>query len=407
VVAGAGCAEAGEDVGVNDSAATTEQQGACSEAYWTWVLGTMKPAMTKPIGEVSEEKLLQIASAPPPSNETRDTYAICWTPIFNENFFGAAWTRLHQASTTYLDAKSPDYRSYPRYLENAAMTPELRRNAKALLMLRPSTMSPIDVPVWMTAYNTLVGEVIHPVGMPGLHEYAEVKEDEWVIDAPEAEYLAVVEGARAKPSADGAYGEWMRNAADWLFGPPPTVSRSFVFNVPWEPAADAGGYGLGGVRLYTCEPSILGKPAKYPDCSRNGTPFLPDEVRAFVDRLKATRPEAIGSEDSAAWMISYNARMLRALSNLAQQQPILTQTDTLALDLLEEIKPAKLQGLFTYEHWVDLTVLASQTDPALSKRLVSIEPCVEKAELDAATKTRDEKSAGKNVTVPAPHVCGG
>lgn len=370
-----------------DAGATPE--AACSLRYWDWVLHKLEPQLARPITELSDEQMTAFVATRPPAEDTAYSYAVCWTPIFDKHFFAPAAMALNGAGVTFVDQQSPDYRSYERYRANVAMTPELRRNAKALLALRPATMSPSDSTTWMSTYSDVLAEVIRPVGVPGLYQYEDVVEPEWVITDAEAEYLAVVEQARAEPSKDGVYSEWVPDFAKWVFGPPPAVSRSFVFNVVWEPGFVGDSYGLSGLRL------------------DNGVPTLPTPVQGFINRLKATMPPALGSNDSAAWMVIYNGRAIRALGDLSQNQPMLTQTDILALDLLEGVRPAQLRGSFSYETWIDLYVFAAgERDASWTTRIARIEPCVDAPELAAAQQTFTAKTATLAThTIAAPHAC--
>jgi hypothetical protein len=370
------------------AAATPE--AACSLRYWDWVLDELEPQLARPITELSDEQMTAFVATRPPQEDTANSYSVCWTPIFDKHFYAPAVMALHGAGVTFVNQQSPDYRSYPRYLASVAMTPELRRNAKALLALRPATMSPSDASIWMSTYGDVVAEVIRPVGVPGPDEYEGVVEPEWVITDAEAEYLAVVEQARAAPSKDGAYQEWMADFARWIFGPSPAVSRSFVFNVLWEPGSNGDTYGLAGL------------------VTVNGVPTLPPVVQGFVKRLESTMPPAIGSNDSAAWMIAYNGPAIRALADLSQNQPLLTQTDTLALDLLEGVKPATLRGSFSYGTWLELYVLAAggQRDASWSTRIARLEPCLDASDLAAAQETFVTKTAPlASPAIAAPHVC--
>lgn len=364
---------------------------ACSLRYWSWVLNKLEPQLARPITELSDEQMTALVATHPPAHETRYSYGICWATVFDQYVYMPAAARLHGAGVTFIDQHSPDYRSYPRYRANIAMTPELRRNAKAVLALRPKTMAPSDVAPWMNAYDSVLAEVIRPVGVPGISQYEGVVEPEWVVTDAEAEYLAVIEKARAAPSNDGAYSEWVHGFAKWVFGPP-GLSPSFVFNVAWEPGVVADSYGLEGLRFV------------------NGAPTLPGPVQGFVDRLKTTMPPAVGSVDSAAWMSVYNARMMRALGDLSQKEPLVTKTDTLALDVLEGIKPATLRGASSYESWLDLYVLAASGgathDASWATRIARIEPCLDAPDLAAAhAEFRTKTATLAKVAIAAPHVC--
>ena len=354
--------QSGASADSEDSGASS--QGACSLEYWHWVLNTLEPQLARPATEVSDADLTALVAKHPDPAYTKDGYGVCWAPLFNQYFTGNALYTLHNANTIFVDQKSPDYRSYPRYLANITMSDEVRRNAKALLALRPATMQPTDSDIWASTYSDVLAESIHPVGIPGLMEYDDVVEAEWVLSTPEQDYLAVVEGARADAGADGVYGEWIANYGKWIFGPPPAVTRSFVFNLPWEPGAESDSYGLSGVVL------------------DNGDPMMPAPVSTFVDRLKATAPTPIGSEDTGAWWAIYNGRALRAMGDLSQNQPVLTKTDILALDVMESVEPAAPRGLFAYQTWQSLmTVAASIDDDQWTKRFAALEPCVDASDL--------------------------
>jgi hypothetical protein len=375
---------------ITDDAGAPLAEGACSQAYWTWVLHTLEPQMARSISEVPESDLMGLVADHPDPKNTADGYSVCWAPLFSQYVVGNALYALHKASVDFGDSSSPSYRSYPLYLSNIAMTPELRRNARAILALRPATMSPTDSDLWMSTYSDVIAETIHPVGIPGLLQYEDVVEPEWVISAPESDYLSMVEQAQAAPSKDGVYGEWMPDFGRWLFGPPPAVSRSFVFNAPWEAAtqAESDSYGLAGIQL-----------------DGNGVPVLPAAVQSFVTRIAATMPSAVGSDDTGSWWAVYNGRALRALGDLAQNQPIVTQTDALALGVLESVKPANPAGLFGYQTWLDLMVVASsQSDVSWSRRFMGLEPCLDASDLATASAS----FTAKGQTVPGlspPHVC--
>ena len=391
----AGCSGSASDGSSTSEAAYTGDasgtpEAACSLRYWDWVLNKLQPQLARPIAEVSDEQMTAFVAARPPSEDTENSYSICWTPIFDKHFYAPAMMALHGAGVTFVDQHSPDYRSYEAYKAHVAMTPELRRNAKALLALRPATMSPTDASIWMSTYGDVLAESIRPVGVPGPLQYEGVVEPEWVVTDDESEYLTVVEQARAAPSKDGVYSECMASFKRWMFGPSPAVSRSFVFNVLWEPGSDGDTYGLAGLQ------------------TANGVPFLPAPVKSFVKRLESNLPPAIGSNDSSAWMIAYNGRAIRALGDLSQDQPLLTQTDVLALDLLEEAKPARLRGAFAYSTWLDLYVLAAsaQRDASWTTRIAPLEPCLDAPDLAAAQTTFATKAdALASHPIAAPHVC--
>lgn len=380
------------DSGTDQGAATaaTDSGAACSSDYWKWTLNTLAPNFARPASEVSEDALMAIVANHPSAEENEDTYGICWQPIFAKYFIGDALYRLHTAGVTYLDPNSPGHLSLPKYQENVAMTPELRRNAKALIALRPSTLKPTDTDTWLATYDTFLAEAIRPVATPGPYFYEDVKEAEWVVDQPEQEYLAVVEAALSKPSADGVYGFWIEDYAKWLFGPPPSATLSFVFNVEWEPGKSGSDYGLTGLVL-----------------SASGQPYLPDPVQAFLKRFQSVMPASLGPSDSASWFTKYHARMIRTIADLPQDQPVLTATDSLALDLLTQVKPTRLMGLFSYQSWADLVNLAkTRPEARWMDRLVPLEPCVPSADLDAATKTFSEQIATSGgTTVAPPHAC--
>ncbi len=389
-----GCSgSAGDGSSTSDSAYTGDEgstpQAACSLRYWDWVLHTLEPQLARSIDEVSDEQMTALVATHPPAEETKTSYAVCWTPIFDQFVYAPAAKALHDASVTFIDQRSPDFKSYDRYKANIAMTPELRRNAKALLALRPAKMQPSDVGTWLTAYDSIIAETIRPVGIPGLMMYEDVVEPEWVISAGEAEYLALMEKAGAAPVGDGVYGEWVRNFSKWVLGPPPAVTRSFVFNVPWEAAADNDWYGLSGLRV------------------ENGVPTFVPEAQSFVKRLAATQPASIGEQDSSAWMSIYNGRAIRALGDVSQNQPLVTQTDAMALDVLESVKPTVVRGAFTYETWLDLYVLAAgQSDDTFVKRIAKVEPCLDAPDLAAAQAKFTDKTANlSNASIQAPHVC--
>lgn len=387
-------APASSDSATSDSAYTGDPsaspQAACSLRYWGWVLNELQPQLARPIAELSDEQMTSFVAAHPPMEETAHTYSACWTPIFDKYVYAVGAVALHQADVDFVNQAGPDYKSYPRYLAKVAMTPELRRNAKALLALKPQTMSPTDVSTWSTAYDSIAAEVIRPVGIPGPLQYEGVVEPEWTITDAESEYLAVMESARAEPSKDGVYGEWVRDFGKWVFGPPPAVTRSFVFNVAWEPGYDGSGYGLEGLRL------------------ENGVPTLPPPVQSFVKRIASARPAALGESDTAAWMSIYNGRAIRALGDLSQRQPVLTQTDALALDVLESVEPAQLRGAFPYGTWLDLMVLATKADggAAWLDRFAHQEPCLDAGELPVAQDSFTAKTAGlAGSSIAAPHAC--
>jgi hypothetical protein len=137
-----------------------------------------------------------------------------------------------------------------------------------------------------------------------------------------------------------------------------------------------------------------------------GTASMPPNVQRFVDRLKSSMPLAIGDSDSARWFSFYNGRALRAIGDLPQNQPMLTSTDILALDVLEAVMPAKLRGSFTYGSWLDLYVIAaSEHDPAWATRIAGVEPCVEASELVAVQQTFAMKTVSLRRPIASPHVC--
>lgn len=389
-----GCSAGASDASSTSEAAYTGDAGAtpeaaCSLRYWSWVLNELQPQLARPIAEVSDAQMTALLATRPPSEDTVNSYGVCWAPIFDKHFFAPAAMALHGAGVTFVDRQSPDYRSYAAYKTHVVMTPELRRNAKALLALRPATMSPSDARTWMFTYDNVLAEVIRPVGLPGPLQYEGIVEPEWVITDAESEYVTVVERARAAPSKDGAYGEWMADFGRWVLGPPPAVSRSFVFNLLWEPGSDGNTYGLAGVQ------------------TAGGVPSIPPPVQAFVKRLESAAPPALGENDSASWMSLYNARALRAIGDLSQNQPLLTKTDILALDVLEGAKPAKLRGAFPYQSWLDLYVLAAgQRDGAWATRIARLEPCLDVPDLAAAQdKFTIETAALASPAIAAPHVC--
>jgi hypothetical protein len=356
------------------------------------VLHTLRPQLARPIAEVSDAQMTALVASHPPQEETDATWSLCWQQIFWSDGAMAAVSTLHKAFGSYVDVHSPDYASLPRYMANIAMPPEVRRNTKALLALKPTKMSPPDAGTWMMMYDTILAEVIHPIGLPGLHEYEQIREPEWVINDVEAEYVAIFEAARSAPTRDGVFDGWMADAGHWLFGPPPAATRSIVFNLDWEQGAahEGGTYGLQGV-------VIVGQ-----------TATVPPPVRAFLDHLEKNAPPAVGGIDSAAWINVYNGRAVRALGDVPQKEPILTSTDALALDLLEEMRPKPLRGAFTYGVWLDLVVLAKgQDDPAWARRFLPLEPCVEATELAAAQQTFGSKVAplASRGDIPPPHVC--
>jgi hypothetical protein len=372
-----------------DAGADASPRAACSLGYWDWVLHTLEPQLEKPITEVSDAQMTALVAAHPPAEENKYAYSACWTPVFDKYVYAAGVGALHKADVDFVFRGGLDHRDYARYKAKVAMTPELRRNAKALLALKPATMTPSDVGAWMTAYSDTLAEVIHPVGIPGPQMYEGVVEAEWVITDDEAEYLTVMEKAVARPSKDGVYSEWVPYFQKWLFGPPPSAaSRSFVFNLPFEQGATGDSYGLAGVS------------------AAGGTASMPPNVNRFVDRLKSSMPLAIGDSDSARWFSFYNARALRAIGDLPQNEPLLTSTDILALDILEAVKPAKLQGSFTYGSWLDLYVIAAgEHDPAWATRIARAEPCVAASELVAAQQTFAMKTGSLRRPIAAPHVC--
>ena len=394
VVGLGGCSGPATDSSSTSEAAYTGDTGAtpeaaCSLRYWRWVLNELEPQLARPIADVSDEQMTTFLATRPPSEDTVNSYGVCWTPMFDKHFFAPAAMALHGASVTFVDRQSPDYRSYAAYKTHVAMTPELRRNAKALLALRPATMTPNDASIWMSTYGNVLAEVIRPVGLPGPLQYEGIEEPEWLITDAESEYVTVFEQARAAPSKDGAYGEWMADFGRWVLGPPPAVSRSFVFNLLWEPGSDGDTYGLAGVT------------------TAGGVPVLPPLVQGFVKRLVNAAPPALGENDSAQWMSLYNGRALRAIGDLSQDQPLLTKTDILALDVLESARPATLRGAFPYETWLDLYVLAAgQRDGAWATRVAALEPCLDAPDLAAAQEKFTTKTAAlARPAIVAPHVC--
>jgi hypothetical protein len=385
---GAGDSSSTSEAAYTDDASATPE-AACSLQYWAWVLNDLQPQLARPIAEVSDAQMTAFLATRPPPADTVHSYGVCWTPMFDTHFFAPAAMALHGAGVTFLDRMSPDYLSYAAYKAHVAMTPELRRNAKALLALRPATMTPNDASIWMSTYGNVLAEVIRPVAVPGTLQYEGIQEPEWVITDAESEYLTVVEQARAAPSRDGAYAEWMSDFGRWVLGPPPAVSRSFVFNLLWEPGANGDTYGLSGV------------------VAAGGVPVMPPLVQAFVKRLANAAPPALGESDSASWMSVYNGRALRALGDLPQNEPLLTKTDILALDVLESARPATLRGAFPYETWLDLYVIAAgQRDDAWATRIAALEPCLDAPDLAAAQEKLTTKTAAlASPAIAAPHVC--
>jgi hypothetical protein len=385
--------------GAGDSSSTSEAaytgdagatpEAACSLRYWGWVLHELEPQLARPIAEVSDAQMTALLATRPPSEDTVNSYGVCWTPMFDKHFYVPAVMALHGAGAAFVNRMSPDYRSYAAYKTHVAMTPELRRNAKALVALRPATMTPSDASIWMSTYGDVLAEVIRPVAVPGPLQYEGVEEPEWVITDAESEYVAVVEQARAAPSKDGAYGEWMTDFGRWVLGPPPAISRSFVFNLLWEPGSDGDTYGLAGVQ------------------TAGGVPFLPPLVQGFVKRLASAAPPALGENDSASWMSLYDGRALRAIGNLSQNEPLVMKTDALALDVLESVRPAKLRGAFPYETWLELYVIAAgQRDGAWATRIAPLEPCLDAPDLAAAQEKFTTKTAAlASPAITAPHVC--
>lgn len=353
------CSASSEDAASSSSEVNeAPANAACSLDYWKWWLDELKPMLAKPIGEVSEADMNAFVAKHPPMAETKDTYAVCYQPMFAETFYGPSAFKIHQARVDFLDHTKPSYRSLAAYESSIAMTPESKRNAKAILALKPSTMSASDTQTWAFTYDSLLAEVIEPIGVPGPLMYEDVVQDEWVIDANEAEYLAIVEQAASAPQGDGSYREWFESTKGWILGPPMPASNSFVFHLAWEPGSSAVWYqGLEGVKMVGAQPTI------------------PPLVQSFLDRRKQTQPKAFGEQDSSAWMSWYSARGLRTIGDLAQKEPLLTNTDTLALDVLESVKPDRLCGAFARKTWADLMELANrQADHQWSARFAKVEP---------------------------------
>ena len=384
VVVAAGCASAGDEeheTSANDITASAEPTPACALPYWDWAQHRLEPMLGDP--NVSEADLMKEVAAHPPMGETVNTYSACWYPLFAKYFVGDGLAQLGQAYTTFIDRSSPDFRSLAAYEKNVAMNAKTARNAKALLALKPATMTPTDMMTWTSLYGAAQSAIVRPVGLPSLHFYEDVVEDEWVIDAEEAAYLDVIEASRAEPSRDGVYGRWFDGFKTWTFGPALPSSRSFVFNLTWEPGAEGDDYGLAGVQI------------------DQGTPVLPAPVASFLERFEKTAPRAVGADDAAAWMNMYYARGLRAIADLPQGEPLVTKTDLLALDVLERVKPATLEGAHSYETWADLMQLAADQDASWAARFQKVEPCVRAPDLDAANQAHADKVASR----PPPHLC--
>lgn len=390
----------------------TDSGSACSQAYWDWLNQTYLPMLDRPPTEVSDADLASAAALRPPSQDTEYSYGVCWLPAFLKYFYGPASVRLHQAHAIYLDRGSADYERYDRFLANSELTSEIRRNGKALLALRPAKTDREGFATWLSAYDDLLWAVVEPVGMPGLRAYENVSEEGWVVNVQEAAYLDLMQAARAEPTNQGAFDQWMHSFKGWLFGPPPNSGIAIVFNLPWEPGADmVSTYAPEGVAIYQCTSTLPGQPNPYPDCSRNGEPFLKDAVRSFVTRIEGARPAARSADDCAAWTNIYFARVLRALGDRAQHEPTIDGTDKLALALLEEVMPRPLFGLFPYESWLDLYAMPDVLSDAVWRaRLMQAKPCVYESDLPAAKERFQQTVAGlargaDALTTAAPTVC--
>ena len=355
------CSPAEPSATASTSNELTDAPAACAPEYWSWYQRELQPAFERPIGELSEAQMDALVATHPPIGETKHTYGGCWQPMLMQGFFVQAMARLHEARVGFAFAESPTYRSLPDYEKAVVMTPEMRRNARAVLMLKPSTMSPTDVSLWVNAYDAILAPAIEPVGVPGLYMYMDVKEEEWILSDADAEYLAILEAAASPSVEDGGYREWFDSTVGWILGPPPMASSSFVFRLAWEQSSSAMHYdGLEGVVIV------------------DGAPVIPAAVQAFLDRRRRTMPAANGDLDSSAWMSWYRARGLRLIGDLSQNVPQVTKTDFLALDVLESMRPAKLRGAFAHESWADLVKLAKDHErPELVTRFEAFEPCVD------------------------------
>jgi hypothetical protein len=86
---------------------------------------------------------------------------------------------------------------------------------------------------------------------------------------------------------------------------------------------------------------------------------------------------------------------------------MLTDTDLLALDVLEEVKPAELRGLFPYRSWLDMFELQEvRRDAAWRKRILGVKPCVAAGELGEAKTALSKTSLGAaDAAAAAPGVC--
>ncbi len=382
----AGC---GEPAPAADTAMASEK-AACSPEYWDWLVGTLAPKLDRPASEVSDAELDALIAARPASGNDPSHYGVCWSPWYNKYVYGPSLARIERAQGIYLDVNDAStFHDYALFRANQAMTPEIRRNAKALLAIKPKTGTQLAFDGWRFGYDTVVDAVLQPVGLPAKSFYTDVDEPQWQLNDVEKEYLDVLEAARPLPDSDGAWDSWLKDGLHArLFGNGVWLSFVFDTDMPYS-------WQLAGAEIWACDP------VHHPDCSKNGDVYLPEAVRSFLDRYEATRPAALGPRDSAAWMNEFHARVFRAVADRSHHEPIADKTNELVLDVLDEVKPAALEGLFSYQTWLDAYAV-SHDDALAHPRVMHAKPCVRAADAEAAASSFAQAAAPADA---APLAC--
>jgi hypothetical protein len=348
----------------NDDKADGAATPACSLEWWSWLNSTYLPMLDRPSDEVSDDDLARAAAEAPALGETPHTYSACFQGALYEYVFAPAGAQLSAAFKTFIEDQD-----YAAYLTHAAPSPELVRNAKAIAAIKPSAMDREAYHAWMVAYSSLLMPIVQPVGVPGPNGFLYVQEPEWVFDAPDQAYASMLEAALSPSDQDGSLEAWLEDYNRWLFRGG-NNGTSYVFNL--DHAYGTSGVALGGSGWY-----------------------IPAPVRAFLDRYQATRPDAVGDSDHASWMSLYQAYALRMAGDVGNAQAY--QLDDLMLKTIEDVRPDRVEGLFSYQTWLKLAVV-----PALATRVASAKPCVTAADLAAATTSFKMSGAPASA---APAVC--
>jgi hypothetical protein len=339
------------DPGGGGGGGKADDNDSCTTAYIAWLIGTYKPAVeAAPIDLNRLAALELLAQDAPCRNQPLGGAALdSWLDVGNAVSF-LPYFRQHAAAAEQFHLDGEHAGLYGAYLTSTAVTDQTRFATKAVVAARPTiSAAAFEMMTWLEFYAVHLENVLTPLWDRSIQTMIE---NQWILNAGEAEFLDLVAQTRPFSVRDGAFGAWIR-AYDELLR---NGSQAADTTDDYRPAdARLGCLDWEGTPLAGSIPTITEA------CQRD----------LVLDRFRALKPNALGVADSEQWMGTL--WLWAALA--ATSGPDTVANDTKQLARIDGVRPFRVKGVAAYKLWLEIIHDAASNTAVLDGSVLPAEAC--------------------------------